>query len=388
MPDPTIHSTSLPGRAAAPVATARSESKKMRGIRRLADQLDISIGTVSRALNGRPDVSEETRRRVLEAADRLGYVANQSGRSLRQGTTNAVGFMIELNPETANSDNFFMSVFDGLQSVLMKHGLDLMVLPCPTSEDPVSYLQRFVARRTVDAMVISATQRVDPRIELLQRAGIPFLTLGRSTSGSGYAWIDLDFESAMATSVDRLVAQGHRRIAMTLPRSEINLGYVCHDAYRAALTRNGLPYDPSLVFRASWSESGGYEVADQIAALPDRPTAVILGYEMIAISLYRRLAALGITPGRDLAVIAFRDEPSVRLLTPPVTCFHLSLHDLGVGLGEALLAQLPAFEDAYPSGIVQKLWPLTLLPGESDVMTPARAAPAVADSTRRRVLPA
>lgn len=338
----------------------------MKGIRRLADHLDISIGTVSRALNGRPDVNELTRQRVLEAAARLGYVPNQSGRSLRQGTTNAVGFMIELNPETASSDNFFMGVFDGLQNLLRRHGLDLIVLPCPTDEDPLPYLQRFVARRAVDAMVISATQRLDPRIELLQAAGLPFLTLGRSQSGDGYAWIDLDFEGVVGAAIDRLVAQGHRRIAITVPRNEINLGHICHAAYRTALASHGLPYEPQLVLRAGWSEQGGYEVADQLVALADRPTALLLVYEMITIGLYRRLAELGIMPGRDLAIIAFRDEPNIRFLSPPVTCFHLSLRDLGIGIGEAVLAQMPGYAATYPLGLVQKRWPLTLLEGDSD----------------------
>jgi DNA-binding LacI/PurR family transcriptional regulator len=90
----------------------------MKGIRRLAQHLDISIGTVSRALNGRPDVNEETRKRVLEAAGELGYVPNQSGRSLRQGTTNTIGLMMESSAQTVeNSDNFFMGVVDGAQSV-------------------------------------------------------------------------------------------------------------------------------------------------------------------------------------------------------------------------------------------------------------------------------
>ena len=90
----------------------------MVGIKRLAEHLNISIGTVSRALNGRPDVNDETRKRVLEAAAELGYVANQSGRNLRQGNTNAIGFMIESGVDTAgNSDNFFLGVFDGVRKV-------------------------------------------------------------------------------------------------------------------------------------------------------------------------------------------------------------------------------------------------------------------------------
>ena len=107
------------------------------GIRQLAAHLDVSIGTVSRALNGRLDVNPETRQRVLEAAETLGYVANQSGRSLRQGTTNAVGFVMETGADTtAHGDTFFMLVFDGMQGVFRQHALDLVVMLCSSEDDP------------------------------------------------------------------------------------------------------------------------------------------------------------------------------------------------------------------------------------------------------------
>lgn len=219
----------------------------MKGIRQLAEHLDISIGTVSRALNGKPDVNEETRRRVLAAAEELGYVANQSGRSLRQGTTNVIGLMIESSKETVeNSDNFFLGLTGGLQSVLARHQLDLIMLPCPSDEDPHEYLKRMVARRVVDAMIISATQRTDKRIDLLSKTKIPFVTLGRSLSGSNYPWIDLDFDGVANCAVDRLVAQGHRRIAISAPSNDINLGFIFLDGYRSALKRHGIPFDPSL----------------------------------------------------------------------------------------------------------------------------------------------
>ncbi len=340
----------------------------MLGIKRLAKHLNISIGTVSRALNGRPDVNEETRKRVLEAAAELGYVANQSGRSLRQGTSNTIGFMIELNAETAaNSDNFFMGVFDGVQSAFARHKLDLVVLPCSTDEDPTEYLQRVVARRLVDAMIISATRRTDPRIDLLTSARIPFIALGRSASGGDtYPWVDLDFEGVANRAVDRLVEHGHRRIAIAIPSNDANLGFVFLDAYKAALKRHGIPFDPTHVFRAKSSEQGGYQVADKLLALPERPTAILLIYELMAIGLYRRLNESGVRPGRDIAVIGFREEPQARFLSPTLTCFRLSLRDLGIALGESLLAALPAYAGIYPQGIVHKIWPLELVPGESD----------------------
>ncbi|MCF1472141.1 MULTISPECIES: LacI family DNA-binding transcriptional regulator [Rhizobium/Agrobacterium group] len=339
----------------------------MKGIHQLAKHLDISIGTVSRALNGRPDVNAETRRRVLEAAEELGYVANQSGRSLRKGTTNVIGLMIESGKDNVdNSDNFFFGVMDGLQTVFARHNLDLVLLPCPADEDPLEYLQRMVARRLVDAMIISATQRVDKRIDLLIKTKIPFVTLGRSTSGGSHTWIDLDFAGVADSAVDRLVSKGHRRIAIAAPCTDINLGTVFTDAYQAALERNGLAFDPALVLRAKSSESGGYSVGSELLALDPRPTAIILIYELMAIGLYRRLAEAGVIPGRDMAVIGFREAPRARFLQPALTCYRLSLEDLGVELAETLLASMPDYAETYRTHARNRLWPLELVPGESD----------------------
>src|SRR5690606_29312997 len=139
--------------------------------------------------------------------------ANQSGRSLRQGTTNVIGFTIETNSETkSQGDTFFMSVFDGVQTVFARHKLDLVVLPCSSEDDPFDHVRRVVSRQFVDGLIISATQRIDPRIDFLVERGIPFVTLGRSQSGGAYSWIDMDFEGVAAGAVARLVARGHRRI--------------------------------------------------------------------------------------------------------------------------------------------------------------------------------
>ena len=339
----------------------------MKGIRQLAEHLDISIGTVSRALNGKPDVNEETRKRVLAAAEELGYVANQSGRSLRQGTTNVIGLMIESSKETIeDSDNFFLGLTGGLQSVLARHKLDLIMLPCPNDEDPYEYLKRMVARRVVDAMIISATQRVDRRVDLLSKAKIPFAPLGRSLSSGNSSWIDLDFDGVVNCAVDRLVAHGHRRIAIAAPSSDINLGYIFLDGYRHALERHGINYDPSLVIRVKTSEQGGYQAGHALLQISNRPTAVILIYELMAIGLYRRLTEAGVIPGRDLAVIGFREEPRAKFLQPTLTCFRMSLRDLGAELAETLLATMPAYSHFYPNSARNMIGPLKLIPGESD----------------------
>jgi DNA-binding LacI/PurR family transcriptional regulator len=346
----------------------------MKGIRQLAQKLDISIGTVSRALNGKPDVNEQTRQRVLEAAAAMGYVPNQAGRALRKGSTGVIGFMMQSGSQiTGEGDVFFMSVLDGVQLVCARHQLDLVVLLCSSEEDPDAYLQRVVDRGFVDGLIISATKRHDHRIDFLSQRGIPFIALGRSLTDAGHPWFDLDFEGMAEAGVDRLVAKGHRRIGIFAPMDDTNLGFIFIDHYRAALERHGIEFNPDFIFRAHPNDRGGHQIGERIAAMPldKQPTSFILTNEMMTVGLYRGLYDSGLTPGKDFAVIG-RDSPHAHYLTPKLTCFRLSLRDLGISLAESLLATMPAYADQYPLGVVRKVVPLDLVEGDSDGMITAR----------------
>ena len=175
--------------------------------------------------------------------------------------------MIDLDPETAaSSDYFFMGVFDGVQSVLARHGLDLLVLAVPDHQDRYAYLERFVARGVVDGIILASTQRVDPRIDLLQSVGMPFVTLGRSTSGHGLLLDRPRLRGRRRTRRSTgFVSQGHRRIAVTLPYGRVNFGAVFEQAYRAALARHGLAFDPTAGVRDARNEQAGYRLVDRHA---------------------------------------------------------------------------------------------------------------------------
>lgn len=340
----------------------------MTGIRRLAQQLNLSIGTVSRALNGKPDVNQETRKRVLEAAAAMGYVANQAGRALRKGSTGVIGFMMQTGHDiTGEGDVFFMSVFDGVQTVLARHQLDLVALLCSSEEDPNAYMERVVARGFADALIISATKREDRRIEFLARRNIPFIALGRSNTDAGHPWLDLDFEGMAEVGVTRLIQQGHRRIGVFAPLDETNLGFVFVEAYQRVLARHGIAFDPDMVFHANPNERGGHAIAHAIAAMPPdrRPTGFVLTNEIMSLGLYNGLYELGLPPGQAIAVIG-RDSPQANYLVPKLTCFTLSLRDLGIALAEALLATMPNYAEHYPLGTVRKVVPMQLVEGQSD----------------------
>ncbi len=145
----------------------------------------------------------------------------------------------------------------------------------------------------------------------------------------------------------------------------MNLGYVFEDQCRATLARHGLRLDERHVFRSTPNEAGGYQIARELSALQNRPTAIVLINEAIAVGLYRGLVEAGVKPGRDLAIIG-RQSPQSEFLSPRLTSFSLSLRDLGIALAETLLGTMPAFAHVYPAKPAQLLWPMALVPGESD----------------------
>lgn len=336
----------------------------------LAQHLNLSMGTVSRALNGKRYVDAKTRDRVLAAAAELGYVPNQMGRGLRQGTTGMIAMILPTNPGMSVAETIFLPVIDGLRGLLGERKLDIMILVCGPDESAYDHLRRVAGRHLADGFIIADTQRYDPRIDYLLDRKTPFVAFGRSLSGGSQPWVDLDFGSVARTTVNRLVAKGHRRIALGTMETELNFGYVFAEAFCTALAEHGIPAQPDLVLRVENTEEGGYHLGELLAGMADRPTAVLLGNETMAVGLYRRLGEAGLDPGRDLAIIAAGEGQAARFLSPRVTCFRTDLRGLGVRLGEGLLATIPAYARSTDEPVVQELWPMELVPGESDLLGP------------------
>ncbi|KZM47609.1 hypothetical protein OA90_24955 [Labrenzia sp. OB1] len=339
----------------------------MTSIKDLAQHLGVSIGTVSRALNDKFDVKPATRERVLKAAAELGYVPNQAGRSLRQGNTGLVGFVLETSSEgMMQGDLFFIRVFDGMQSVLSEYGLHLMVMMSPSSEKSDEYLQKIVGRRLADALVLSSTRRIDPRVDLLADQNIPFVMLGRSQTDRGQPWLDLDFEGMVTDAIERLHARGHRRIVLAVPRQELNLRYVMLDTYRTQLARHGLAFDEDLVIETAPGDNGGVALAHHIMEMEDRPSAVIFSDPIHPFGLYRGLTEMGLVPGKDLAILGIATRLAT-VLSPNLTHYRVRLFDLGRRVAQALIHRLPHLNTENPPPVIRERVPFTLVEGESDL---------------------
>ncbi|TQS69950.1 LacI family transcriptional regulator [Rhodobacteraceae bacterium] len=327
-------------------------------IKGLAQALGLSIGTVSRALNDKPDVSEATRKRVLDAAVKLGYSANASGRSLRRGRTQTVAVVLETGQADVRAgDAFFMRIIDAMQDTLAAHGYDLIILPSNSSGDPTAFLKRIMARGMADAIVITATLADDPRLKLLMSGHVPFLSFGRTQTTRDYAWVDLDFEGFLWRAMQALADLGHRDIAITVPPNNSNIAVILRETYEACCAQLGLPHDPDLVQVAEHSEFGGAAVVRSLLARPHPPTALVLNYEMMAFGAYSALRDAGLAPGRDLSLITLRRSRQLRFLEPVVAACDIDVEGLGRTLATETLRVIHA---QHPSAAIRWPTPLTL----------------------------
>jgi len=310
------------------------------GIRDLARHLDISIGTVSRALNDRADVNPLTRQRVREAAAKLGYSPNQSGRSLRRGKTDLVAMIVPSRSDDTLINTVFLSVLDGLKRRLGEDGLDLAIFLEGEKDSRLASLRRVTERGLADALIIADTLVADPRVEYLVKLRRPFVTFGRTKAAARHAWVDPDFEAAIEGAVAHLAALGHRRIGLALPKVGTNYVDLVESGYRRAMQSRGLAIDEGWDVRRPAGERGGVEAADALLAAALRPTAIVLTDSMHAAALYRRLSEAGLRPGRDVSILALLPEARAQYLIPTLTSYQTNWTEIGRRLGEAAIAEI------------------------------------------------
>ena len=312
----------------------------MIGIRDLARHLDISIGTVSRALNDRADVNPLTRQRVREAAAKLGYSPNQSGRSLRRGKTDLIAMIVPSRSDDTLINTVFLSVLDGLKRRLGEDGLDLAIFLEGEKDSRLASLRRVTERGLADALIIADTLVADPRVEYLVKLRRPFVTFGRTKDAARHAWVDPDFEAAIEGAVAHLAALGHRRIGLALPKIDTNYVDLVESGYRRAMRSRGFAVDEGWDVRRPAGERGGIEAADALLAAASRPTAIILTDSMHAAALYRRLSEAGLRPGRDVSILALLPEARSQYLIPTLTSYQTDWTEIGRRLGEAVIAEI------------------------------------------------
>jgi LacI family transcriptional regulator len=330
-------------------------------IREFAKALGLSVSTISRALNGYSDVNEETRSRIVKAAKDLGYAPNPMARRLRTGGSGFIAFI--LSPPQKNFANpFFLDLMVGVEEKLRETTLKLMVVSATSFEDEMGRLKSLVEVHRVEGVIFARTQVKDKRIGYLQERKVPFVMHGRSESEKPAAFLDIDHEVVGYEGCARFVALGHRRIALLNTPSELMYSHHRLDGYRRALKAAGLTTDPSLIVEEDLTEEGGATGVRRLMNLPDPPTAILCGHDIVAMGALRALHEHGRVPGRDVGIIGSDDNPFGPYMSPPLTTFTAPRVAAGRRMTEILLETM----NGVAVEKLQEIWKPTLVIRASD----------------------
>ena len=303
----------------------------------LAQELGLTEGTVSRALNGYSDISEATRERVRALAEKHNYKANQTARRLATGVAEAVAFLMPANTNTL-SEPFVSQLLEGLGQSLTKRNWDLLVVQASSTEEEAETIAKLSTSGRVSGVVISRPYKQDSRIELLQKYKMPFIVHGRSVNHADYAWYDVDSETAFIDAVDHLVMFGHRSIGFIGAPTYYHFAQMRLDGYRKGILSNGLEIDEGLIEIAELSDDAGERAAKTMLRADKPPSAIICATDTQAIGALAAIRSQGLVPGKDVSVIGYDGLDFGKHTNPPLTTMAQPLMHSGRQIGDMLLA--------------------------------------------------
>ena len=279
-------------------------------LKELALELDLSPTTVSRALNGYPEVNEATRSRVMAAAKEHNYHPNTRAIRLATGRAMAVGHVIPIATRHEIVNPVFADFIAGAGETYSRSGYDMVLSVVPDDNEERVY-RELKSRGTVDGIILHAPRMDDPRLPLLAEIGFPFVVHGRATgTATPYSWVDVNNRRAFQRATEFLLDLGHSRIALLNGLEFMDFAIRRRTGYLDALAARGIAPDPTIMTQDEMTEGAGHRLAGQMLDAPNPPTAMLVASMISAMGARRAIEERGLKMGRDISVIIHDDELS------------------------------------------------------------------------------
>jgi DNA-binding LacI/PurR family transcriptional regulator len=299
-------------------------------IRDVARRAGVSTATVSYVLNDSRPVGAETRQRVLQAAEELGYRPSVIARGLQARESRMIGY----SWRPAHPDQFEPILEKFLHSIAgaaERQGYHVLTFPCPELHDEVKVYREMVRSHRVDGFILPNTNLNDRRICYLMEVNFPFVAFGRANPDWDFPWVDVDGADGVRQAVDHLVELGHRRIACLAWPEESLTGQYRLQGYLATMADAGLTVPPQWIVRTENYYERSYQAAQAWLAMPpiERPTAIVALSDLMAIGVMNAAADVGLKVGHELAVVGFDDAPVAAFLRPSLTSLRQPISEIG-----------------------------------------------------------
>jgi len=305
------------------------------GIWEVAHRAGVGIASVSRALSGQPGVSAKMRRRVLQAAERVGYIPNLVAQGLRRRKTRSVGFVL-----SDISNPLLSSIVAGAEWALSRAGYSVLLTNSAGEPELDAERVQLLLQRQVDGLIILPSREDDPAtIAALQRAEVPIIVIDRTLPADVKATFVLsDHYLGVGDAARHLLALGHRRIALVVG-PDVRPSRERIRAVADAYATHSLP-PRFVVDHGTLSAEHGERSVARLLDSAVAPTAIILGGNQLLEGALRMIRNRGIILGKDLSLVCCDDIPLGRLNQPPIATVHRDTVAIGRTAAECFLKQM------------------------------------------------
>ena len=283
----------------------------------IAERAGVSKGAVSFALNGRPGVSEETRRRILAVADEMNWRPHRAARSLGNARAGAVGLILSRPARTLGLEPFFGQIVSGLQAGLAEDGTALQLLVVEDPEAEMAAYRNWTAESRVDGFVLLDPLIDDPRFAALEALEVPVMVLGGPLEDTSLSFSWADDSEAMHEAVDYLAALGHRHVVHVAGMPQFLHTKRRMDVLTEAEERHELAEVVSIP--TDYSDSEGAVITRRVLSRRDRPTAIVYDSDVMAVAGLGVALEMGVRVPQDLSILSFDDSLLARLTHPSLT---------------------------------------------------------------------
>ncbi|HHY97537.1 MAG TPA: LacI family transcriptional regulator, partial [Firmicutes bacterium] len=305
-------------------------------IKDIAERAGVSVNTVSRALNNKPEISPETREKIIEIARSLNYTPNILARSLVLKQTYTLGLVV---PD--NSDPFYAQLAKGVEATAIKRQYNSIL--CNTDENPNKEIDvlKLLREKRVDGILITTVQKDAAYFKEMLRDEIPFVFLNRHMDDLDVDYVVNDNVAGAYEAVSFLIQLGHKRIAHITGPAHLSSVREREKGYRKALEDHGLEASGSLIFRSdSLKIAAGYNVMKSLLASDSRITAVFAFCDLLAIGAYKAIIEAGLNVPGDISIIGYDDIEFAEFLEVPLTTVAQPTYEIGQIGTEILIERL------------------------------------------------
>lgn len=332
----------------------------MASIKDIAKACGVSVATVSKALNGHSDISQSTKEKVRQAADKLGYMPNSAARALKTNRTYNLGVLFVDDAQSGLTHEFFAAVLDSFKRHAEGRGYDITFINHNIGHGHSSYLEH-CRYRGVDGVIAACVQFDDPEVVELAYSNLPLVTVDHVFNNR--AAVLSDNMEGIRRLVDELAALGHERIAFIHGEKHSAVTQKRLVGFYRACEAHGITVPDEYVIHGSYHDvSGCADATRRLLALPKRPTAILFSDDFSAIGGIQAIREEGLLISRDISVVGYDGSLISQVMSPQLSTYHQDTEALGREAAALLIEEVEAPRTALPE---QRLIAGSFLQGQS-----------------------